>query len=133
MNNNKGSKRLPKSPFEKFLNIEIIRAGSGFSLVKLPFRRDFTNPHKSLHGGVIVSLADTASAIALSGYNNTDNFFTTKFNIEFRKQAKTDIFAKAEVVNKKKSFYFININIFDFAKETIAKAKSVFFIPRIKP
>jgi len=133
LNKNKSSKILPKAPFEKFLNMEIIKAGLGFSLVKLPFRKDFTNPHKSLHGGAIVSLADTASAIALSGYNNTDNFFTTKFKIEFKRQAKTDIFARAEVVDKKKSFYFIDINIFDSAKETIAKAESVFFMPRIKP
>jgi len=128
-NTKKHSKKSLKAPFEKFLGMEIIKAQAGSSLVKLSFRNNFTNPHASLHGGAIVSLADTASAVALSGYNNTDNFFTTKFNIEFKKQAKTDIFAQAEVVSKKKHFYFIDINISDTSKEVIAKAKAVFFAP----
>lgn len=129
MRSTKSSKKLPKAPFEKFLGMKIIKAEAGSSLVKLPFKKDFTNPHKSLHGGAICSLADTASAIALSGYNNEISFFTTKFNIEFKKQAKTDIFAQAKVMDKKKSFYFIDIDVFDSSKETIAKAKAVFFVP----
>jgi len=118
-----------KAEFEKFLGLEVIRVTQDFALVRLPFRKEFTNPHNSLHGGAIVSLADTASAIALSTRYEDGKFFTTKFIIEFKKQAKSDCFAEARIKDIKKRFYFIETKIYDIDEDLIAIAEATFFVP----
>lgn len=121
--------RPPKAPFEKLLGLEVIKVTQDFALVRLPFKKEFTNPHNSLHGGVIVSLADTASAIALSTRHENGKFFTTRFNIEFKNQAKTDVFAEAKIRGFRKTLYFIETKIYDIDKNLVAKAEATFFVP----
>jgi acyl-CoA thioesterase len=121
--------RPPKAEFEKLLGLEVIKVTQDFALLRLPFKKDFTNPHNSLHGGAIVSLADTASAIALSIRYEDARFLTTRFNIEFKNQAKTDCFAEARIKSHKKTLYFIETEIYDIDKKLVAKAEATFFVP----
>jgi len=66
--------KKPKAPFEKYLRIKIIKAKDGYAKVKMPYRKEFTNPHGSIHGGAIASLADTAMAVAIfSKYLHSGN------------------------------------------------------------
>jgi acyl-CoA thioesterase len=124
--------KKPKAPFENFLGVKIINVAQDYALIKLPFKEDFTNPHNSLHGGVIVSLADTAAAIALSTCHEDGNFFTVKLKVEFKNQAKEDIFAEARITNNKKSLYFIETNVFTKDKKSVAKTEAIFFVPPVK-
>jgi acyl-CoA thioesterase len=124
--------RSPKAPFEKLLGLNILKVTQDFARVKLPFNTDFTNPHNSLHGGAIVSLADTAAAVALSTRFENAEFFTIRFNIEFKKQAKSDIFAEARIIRKRRNLYSIDIKIFDEDKELVAQAETTFFVPNSK-
>lgn len=107
----------------------MIRATLDYALVKLPFQEAFTNPHGSLHGGIIVSLADTAAAVALSTRYEEGNFFTTRLNIRFRAPSHTDTFAEAQITDVKRNLYFIAISIFDESKKAIATAEAHFFVP----
>ena len=121
--------RPPKAEFEKLLGLRVIKVTQDVALVRLPFKKEFTNPHNSLHGGVIVSLADTASAIALSTRYEDGKFFTTNFNIAFKNQAKTDVFAEARIRGSRKRLYFIETKIYDIDKNLVAKAEATFFVP----
>jgi len=68
--------------FERLLGIQVLKLEDGRALLKLPFRRRFTNPHGSLHGGAIAALADTAAANALLVRYAGRSFLTVKFNRE---------------------------------------------------
>ena len=53
------------APFEKLLGIEIILAQKGQATLTMPFRAEFANGGNLLHGGALVSLADTAAVMAI--------------------------------------------------------------------
>ena len=53
------------SPFEKLLGIEIHEAQNGHSLLTMPFVRQLAQGAGLAHGGAMVTLADTAVAMAV--------------------------------------------------------------------
>ncbi|MDR3557846.1 MAG: PaaI family thioesterase [Syntrophobacteraceae bacterium] len=53
------------APFERMLNIEITEAADGHATLKMPFLVDLAQGAGLMHGGALVSLADTAVAIAI--------------------------------------------------------------------
>jgi len=53
------------APFERMLNIEITEAADGHATLKMPFLIDLAQGAGLMHGGALVSLADTAVAMAI--------------------------------------------------------------------
>jgi len=106
-----------------------IEAENGHSRIKLAYRHELTNPHGSLHGGAIVSLADTAMAVAVASRYPEEKFYTAKLEIKFKSPAdKTDIFAEAKVSGKKRDFIFGDIKIKGSDGKLIATATTVFYL-----
>lgn len=72
------------APFEKKLGIEIGLAHQGKAVLTMPFRAEFANGGNLLHGGALVSLADTAAVMAIkSVYPAGTHFGTINLNVEF--------------------------------------------------
>jgi uncharacterized protein (TIGR00369 family) len=53
------------APFEKYLGMRIDVAGEGRAALSMPFRASHCQGAGLMHGGAVVSLADTALAIAI--------------------------------------------------------------------
>ena len=53
------------APFEKLLHIDIIEAADGRAVLQMPFLVDFAQGAGMMHGGALVSLADTAVVMAI--------------------------------------------------------------------
>ena len=53
------------SPFERFLHMKIVEASEGNATLTMPFLIDFAQGSGLLHGGALVSLADTAVGMAI--------------------------------------------------------------------
>lgn len=53
------------APFEKFLGMQIENAGDGKATLSMPFLTAHCQGMGLMHGGAVVSLADTALAIAI--------------------------------------------------------------------
>ena len=53
------------APFERLLQMEIVEAEQGRSVLKMPFLIDFAQGGGLMHGGALVSLADTAVVMAI--------------------------------------------------------------------
>ncbi len=117
-----------QAEFERLLGIQVLELEDGRALLKLPFCRTFTNPHGSLHGGAIVTLADTAAANALlAGYSGC-GFLTVKFTIKFLKQALGDIFAEAKIIRVRKNIVTLKVAVFNREKAAVAAAEAEFFV-----
>ncbi|OQY24116.1 MAG: acyl-CoA thioesterase [Desulfobacteraceae bacterium 4572_35.2] len=72
------------APFEKQLGIEIICAQKGQAVLTMPFREEFANGGNLLHGGALVSLADTAAVMAIKTIlSPRTHFATIDMNVEF--------------------------------------------------
>jgi len=123
--------KRPKAPFEEHLNMVIIEARDAYAKVMMPYRKKFTNPHGSIHGGAIVSLADTAMAVAIFSKYLHSSFYTVKLEIKFKSPAnKGKIFAEAKVIDKRKRFIFGKVEIKDSKDKLLAQVLATFYLTK---
>ena len=119
----------PKAPFEKYLGMEILEKRADYAKVRLPFRKEFTNPHGTLHGGVIVSLADTAAAVAISSRYPEGVFYTVKMKAKFLESVSGEIIlADAEVIEEKKKLVFVRVYVKNESGKLLAEVETVFYM-----
>ena len=65
------------APFEKLLNMEILKAIDGRATLKMPFFIDLAQGAGLMHGGALVSLADTALVMAIKSIVSPQTHFAT--------------------------------------------------------
>lgn len=68
---------ISPAPYEKYLGIEIMKAENGTALLTMPFIFELAQGKGLLHGGALVSLADTAVAMAVKTVVAPDSRFGT--------------------------------------------------------
>ena len=87
------------APFERLLHMTIVEAADGKAVLTMPFLLDFAQGAGLMHGGALVSLADTAVVMAIKSLLPPQTHFATiametKFLYPVKKGRVT---AKAEV------------------------------------
>ncbi|MGA2404991.1 MAG: PaaI family thioesterase [Syntrophobacteraceae bacterium] len=90
------------APFERLLNMSIVEACDGRASLTMPFFIDYAQGAGLMHGGALVSLADTAVVMAIKSIIAPLSHFATielesRFLLPVRKGIVT---AKAEVVSR---------------------------------
>jgi acyl-CoA thioesterase len=90
------------APFERLLNMTIVEASDGRARLTMPFLIDYAQGAGLLHGGALVSLADTAVVMAIKTLvAPLSHFATTELECRFLLPVKKGIVtAQAEVVNR---------------------------------
>jgi acyl-CoA thioesterase len=68
---------ISMGPFERFLHMEIVEAADGKATLTMPFLFDLAQGAGIMHGGALVSLADTAVAMAIKSLLPTKTHFGT--------------------------------------------------------
>ncbi len=72
------------APFEKLLGLDIVEAKDGHAYLTMPFVYHLAQGQGMAHGGAIVTLADTAVAMAIKSILPPDSRFgTISLNAEF--------------------------------------------------
>lgn len=118
----------PQAKFEKYLKMRIVKVEDGYARVYMPYCEEFTNPHGFLHGGAIVSLADTAMAVAIfSGYPRS-SFYTVKLEVKFKSPAQSGVFAEAKIIQKRKKFVFGKVKVKDNQDKLLAEVQATFYL-----
>ena len=90
------------SPFERLLNMTIVEACDGRATLTMPFLMDYAQSAGLMHGGALVTLADTAVAKAIKSIiAPLSHFVTTELESRFLLSVtKGIVTAKAEVVSR---------------------------------
>jgi len=65
------------APFERLLNMTIVEACNGMATLTMPFFIDYAQGAGLMHGGALVSLADTAAAMAVKSIIAPQSHFAT--------------------------------------------------------
>lgn len=65
------------APFERLLHMEIVAAADGQAVLTMPFLIDFAQGAGLMHGGALVSLADTAVVMAIKSIVPPETHFAT--------------------------------------------------------
>jgi acyl-CoA thioesterase len=122
--------KLGESRFMKYLGIEIIDLDKGFARLSVAFSKKLTQPFGMLHGGVIVSLADSALAKALLTIIEPDKRIAAievKCNF-FIAIGKGILTAEAQIIHKGARTAVGEVNIWDMEHRLVAKAIGTYAI-----
>jgi len=90
------------APFEEFLGMKIEEAENGKALLTMPFKAALCQGIGLMHGGAVVSLADTALAMAIKSLlpEETD-FVTIRLGLEFHAPVRSGtVRAEARVTDR---------------------------------
>jgi acyl-CoA thioesterase len=120
------------APFERMLNIEITEAADGHATLTMPFLVDLAQGAGLMHGGALVSLADTAVAIAIKTLLPPLSHFATislhsKFLLPVKKGIVT---AHADIVEKSGRIFIGHSTIRDDQSRTVMEFTSEFKLAR---
>lgn len=120
------------APFEELLGLRIVEAKDGRSLLTMPFVFRLAQGAGLAHGGAIVTLADTAVAMAVKSILPPDSRFgTIKLSSEFlRPVTKGILTAKAEVTPLENRMVEGNATVFDGDENPVMTFTAIFKLAR---
>ena len=114
-------------PFSEHLGLRVERAEAGESLVSLELRPELLNNHDAGHGGVSMTLLDSAMAhAALSRIGYTREVVTVDMQIAFMRPAKGRLRASGRATGGGRSVCFCEATITDDSGEVAARAMGTF-------
>ena len=106
--------RLRSIPIFHLLPFELSEAEQGRAELALPYKHEYDGIFDSLHGGFLMTLADTAACVAVLTLTGKDAMITTTdMNIRFLSACRTKATAKAKVVKFGRSLVPVHVDIFD--------------------
>jgi acyl-CoA thioesterase len=120
------------APFERLLHIEIVEAADGRAMLRMPFLVDFAQGAGLMHGGVLVSLADTAVVMAIkSVLTPQTHFATTALEARFLRPITQGIItAEAQVVGREGRTLQGRATVYDEEQMPVLEFSSTFKIAK---
>jgi uncharacterized protein (TIGR00369 family) len=120
------------APFERLLNMTIVEASEGMAILTMPFFVNLAQGGGLMHGGALVSLADTAVVMAIKSLIPPHTHFATislesKFLYPVKKGMVT---AKARVLSRKAETLRGQATVYDAEERPVMEFSSVFKIAR---
>jgi acyl-CoA thioesterase len=120
------------APFERLLSMEIVEAANGWAMLKMPFLIEYAQGGGLMHGGALVSLADTAVVMAIKSLIPAQSHFATilceaKFLVPVKQGIVT---AKAKVVERQGRTLKGRATVYDEEKKAVMEFSSTFKIAR---
>lgn len=119
-------------PFWSTIGMQTLDVKAGWSRVRVRFRRALINSNGVLHGGVVFSAADAATAVALlSLLKKGERMATTELKINFLKPVdEADIVAEAKILHCGTHTAVGEVTVRDAAGNLVAKALATYAIAR---
>ena len=121
-----------RSPFMRFLGLEIVTAEKGRIEIRLPFREEFIRLDGSdwLHGGVISALADIAGDYAVMT-ETAPGVPTIDMRVDYLRPArKGDLTAIGKTVRVGKTICVADVEIRDASGTLVAVGRACYASPR---
>ncbi len=116
------------APFERLLHMKIVEAVNGKSVLTMPFLLEFAQGAGLMHGGALVSLADTAVAMAIkSMVAEKSHFATISLEAKYLAPVKKGIItARAEIVSREGRIWKGKAVVFDEDTRPVMEFTSTF-------
>lgn len=123
---------ISTAPFERLLNMEIVEASDGRATLTMPFLFDLAQGAGLMHGGALLSLADTAVVMAIKSLLPPKTHFgTISVEAEFLYPVKKGVVtASARVLKQEQRTLTGEATVFNEEDTAVLKFRSVFKIAR---
>jgi len=120
------------APFERLLHMKIVEASGGKAILTMPFLIDFAQGAGLLHGGALVSLADTAVVMAIKSILPPQTHFATiSLQTRFLRPVRQGmVTARAQVTDQTEDILQGQATIFDEDERAVLEFSSTFKIAR---
>jgi uncharacterized protein (TIGR00369 family) len=120
------------APFERLLRMNIVEAADGLATLTMPFLIDFAQGAGLMHGGALVSLADTAVVMAIKSLVPPQTHFATisletRFLYPVKQGAVT---ARAKVFKQQGRILQGRATVYNEAERPVLEFSSTFKIAR---
>lgn len=123
---------VPPPPIAKLIGFRPTRAGNGESEFVLDVDERLYNPMGTLHGGVIVDVADAAMGTALASKIPSGETYTTiELHTNYFKPVRSGrIVARARIVKQTRSIAVVECDVSDDGGSLVARVSSTCMILR---
>jgi uncharacterized protein (TIGR00369 family) len=120
------------APFERLLRMDILEALNGRAVLTMPFLIDYAQGAGLMHGGALVSLADTAVVMAIKSILPSGTHFATiSLMSKFLYPVKCGIVtAVAEVLQPEERTLSGRATVYNDKKKEVLEFESVFKIAK---
>lgn len=116
--------RLAEIPIFKTLRLHVDNIGEGLATLTAPYDSSYDGIFNSFHGGLLMTLADTAASVAvLSLAGGNAAITTTDMNIRFLAPCRSDVTAKAKIIKFGRTLCPVSVELRDAQGVAVAVAQ----------
>jgi uncharacterized protein (TIGR00369 family) len=116
--------RLAQIPIFKTLGLRVGVVGEGTASLTAPYDPTYDGVFNSFHGGLLMTLADTAACIAVLSLAGPDAVITTTdMNIRFLAPSHSDVTAEAKVIKFGRTLCPVSVDLRDVNDVLVAVAQ----------
>jgi uncharacterized protein (TIGR00369 family) len=121
--------RVNKIPIMSTMKLEVINLKAGYCELKAPRQKMYDGIYDSFHGGLLMTVADSAAAFALMTLTGPDaKMTTTDMNIRFLAPCLTDLIVHAKVIKFGRTLSPMAIDLYDENEQHVAVAQVNYFV-----
>ncbi|MBI4773495.1 MAG: PaaI family thioesterase [Deltaproteobacteria bacterium] len=113
--------RISRIPIFGTLDMRVVSLSEGACEVTIPRRLEYDGIYRSLHGGILVTLADSVAAFAILTLTGPDEpVTTTDLNIRYLAPCLTDLTARARVIKLGRTLCPVAVDLLDAEGKLVA-------------
>jgi uncharacterized protein (TIGR00369 family) len=120
---------INKIPIVETLEMQIVSLTDGCCEIKVQRKSSYDGVAKSFHGGLLMTIADSAACFAI--FTKTGPFIkltTTDMNIRFLSPCLTDVTVKASVIKLGRTLCPVSVDLHDATGKHVAVAQVNYFL-----
>jgi uncharacterized protein (TIGR00369 family) len=116
--------RIRKIPIVDTLQLEVVALSEGYSEVKVPRKPGYDGIFESFHGGLLMTIADSAACFAIFTRSGPQiRLTTTDMNIRFLAPCLSDVTARARLIKFGRTLCPVAVELFDINEQMVAVAQ----------
>ena len=116
--------RITKIPIFEALQMQSVEFDQGGCSLRVPRQRKYDGVFESFHGGLLMTVADSAACFAVLTLTPVDQILTTTdMNIRFLAPCLTSVQARARVIKRGRSMCPVAIDLVDESGTLVAVAQ----------
>ncbi len=137
MNSKRDKAVIRRDILEKFrlvpifskLQYEIQELSDGTCRIHMPWERGYTGSYESFHGGLLMTVADSAAYCAVLSLTGPDTrAATVDMSIRFLEPCLTDATAVATVIKRGRTLCPVGVDLFDDSGTKVAVAQVTYMV-----
>lgn len=116
--------RIKRIPIVETLKMRFDEFDQGLCKVTIPYEPKYEGVFESLHGGLLMTVADSAACFAIMTQTGPDEVLTTTdMNIRFLAPCLSDVTAVAKVIKLGRTLCPVSVDLFDRSGILVAVAQ----------